>query len=110
MNIEFHYYSVYIIAKKAGFDKKSSFILAYSSQYTDDNSQKCLVKIKGDKEYKNYISQTTQTISGVSFVTIHGAYASANKTKIVRLTEVKPFLLNFAYPGRTTRQMFTCVL
>ncbi|BBB33544.1 conserved hypothetical protein [Thermotomaculum hydrothermale] len=58
MNIEFHYYSVYIIARKAGFDEDSSYILAYSSQYTDDNCEKCRVNIKEGEEYKNYISQT----------------------------------------------------
>ncbi len=57
MNIEFHYYSVFIIAKKAGFSEKDCFTLAYSSQFTDDNTEICRVKI-GKEEYKNYISQT----------------------------------------------------
>ncbi len=58
MNIEFHYYSIYIIAKNAGFDEKSAFKLSYSSQFTDDNTFVCRVKTGKDKYFQNYISQT----------------------------------------------------
>ena len=61
MNIEFHYYSIYILARHAGFDEKSSFILAYSSQYVDDNTFQCTVKTK-NKEFTNYISQTNDIL------------------------------------------------
>ena len=61
MNIEFHYYSVYIIARKAGFDENSSYILAYSSQHVDDNTFQC--KVKTEKEsFENYISQTSDIL------------------------------------------------
>ncbi len=61
MNIEFHYYSIYILARHAGFDEKSSFILAYSSQHVDDNTFQCTVKTK-NKEFTNYISQTNDIL------------------------------------------------
>jgi len=37
MNIEFHYYILYIISRKAGFSENEAYILAYSSQYVDTN-------------------------------------------------------------------------
>lgn len=37
MNIEFHYYVTYLLALKAGFNKKASYKIAYSSQFVDDN-------------------------------------------------------------------------
>ncbi len=58
MNIEFHYYMTYYLARKGGFGENDSYAIAYSSQYTDDN---CVVfevnKGKSD-EFHNYISQT----------------------------------------------------
>ena len=53
--------------------------------------------------------QTTQIISDVCFITDYVAYASSNKTKIVRIeTELSLFFF-FFYPG-WMRLMFTCVL
>lgn len=58
MNIEFHYYVTYILARKSGFSKKDAYTIAYASQYTDDNNIIfCINKGKSD-EYGNYISQT----------------------------------------------------
>jgi len=58
MDIEFHYYVTYILAKEAKFDHKKASIIAHASQYVDDNS--CIFKINKGKpnEYQNYISQT----------------------------------------------------
>ena len=53
MNTEFHYYITGILAWKAGFSEEESSIIAYSSQFVDDNSNVFTV---GD--YSNYISQT----------------------------------------------------
>ena len=36
MNVEFHYYTVYYLARQAGFPDDDAFILAYSSQYLDN--------------------------------------------------------------------------
>jgi hypothetical protein len=60
MDIEFHYYITYVIALRAGFNAEDSYVLAYSSQYTDDNTT--IFKISqgtGDEYYSNYISQTS---------------------------------------------------
>jgi hypothetical protein len=45
MNIDFHYYLTYLLAERAGFDRKiksgetEAEIIAYSSQYVDDNNE-----------------------------------------------------------------------
>ena len=65
MNIEFHYYITYLIAARAGLRNDDLRVLAYSSQFTDDNKQG--YKIKGPRRgqkifrgryYHNLISQT----------------------------------------------------
>ena len=59
MDIEFHYYVTYLTATRAGFKPKDANILAYSSQYVDNND--ILFEINKDSEelyYENYISQT----------------------------------------------------
>lgn len=58
MNIEFHYYVTYILAAKAGFGPAEAWIIAYASQYVDDNDRKYVIEKGKDSEYKNYISQT----------------------------------------------------
>jgi hypothetical protein len=37
MNLEFHYYMVYILCKEAGFSETESQIISYSSQFVDNN-------------------------------------------------------------------------
>jgi len=58
MNAEFHYYITRLIAARAGLPPEDAHIVAYSSQYTDDND--IIFKIDKDlpTEYGNYISQT----------------------------------------------------
>jgi len=58
MDIEFHYYQTYLIAKKAGFSNKEAKLIAHSSQYVDDNN--IIFEINKDTAdyYMNYISQT----------------------------------------------------
>jgi len=58
MDIEFHYYITYLIAARAGFGPEDAFIIAYSSQYTDDNDIIFTVDKEKPTVYKNYISQT----------------------------------------------------
>lgn len=58
MDKEFHYYITNIIALRAGFNQEAAHILAYSSQYVDDNKMIFEINIGSDDEYKNYISQT----------------------------------------------------
>ncbi|MCX5806157.1 MAG: hypothetical protein NT010_08860 [Proteobacteria bacterium] len=58
MDIEFHYYITYIIACRAGFKPEDARIIAYSSQYTDDNDTIYRIHEGHPDEYANYISQT----------------------------------------------------
>ena len=58
MNTEFHYYITYLIATKAGFTAKEASVLAYSSQYVDDNDIVYEISKNTPYYYSNYISQT----------------------------------------------------
>jgi hypothetical protein len=58
MNIEFHYYITFILCRKAGFDSDDSYKIAYSSQYTDDNTYHYHVNSKDGNSYINQVSQT----------------------------------------------------
>lgn len=58
MNIEFHYYMTKFLALNAGFEKDEADIIAYSSQYVDDNNQSYQIETPDGEIFKNYISQT----------------------------------------------------
>lgn len=59
MDFEFHYYITGIIARRAGFTEEEAKIIAYASQFVDDNDVILNVKDrKTDEVYTNYISQT----------------------------------------------------
>jgi len=58
MDIEFHYYILHLIAAKAGFRGDDLRVLAYSSQYTDDNDWPYKIKMGRNWFYNNRISQT----------------------------------------------------
>jgi hypothetical protein len=58
MDIEFHYYITNILAKEAGFNHTDSNIIAYSSQYVDDNNQEFNIHSNQAGNYTNFISQT----------------------------------------------------
>jgi len=58
MDIEFHYYITYLIALKAGFNSEEAYIIAYSSQYVDNNDIIFEINRGGPQYYSNYISQT----------------------------------------------------
>jgi hypothetical protein len=59
MDIEFHYWITGIIAHAAGFTEDEAKIIAYCSQYVDDNDVSMKIKDKtSKKEYVNFISQT----------------------------------------------------
>jgi hypothetical protein len=59
MDIEFHYYITYILAKKAGFKSEDAFIIAYSSQYTDDNCNQYYIN---SLLHEDFISKPSQTM------------------------------------------------
>lgn len=65
MDIEFHYYMTYLIAKKAGFRNEEAKTIATASQFVDDNT--CIFEVRKPTNtnhttqetcYRNYISQT----------------------------------------------------
>ena len=58
MDKEFHYYITYFIALKAGFNEQNAYIIAYSSQYTDDNTAEYVINPETSSQYHTYISQT----------------------------------------------------
>ena len=59
MDFEFHYYITGIIARQAGFSEEDARIIAYASQFVDDNDVILNVKDrKTGQAYSNYISQT----------------------------------------------------
>ena len=58
MNIEFHYYITKYLAISAGYDEDDAEIIAYSSQFVDDNIKRFKIIKPDNTEYKNYISQT----------------------------------------------------
>jgi len=58
MDIEFHYYITYILARKAGLKKKDSYLIAYSSQYVDDNNFHYYINYEDGGHYLNEVSQT----------------------------------------------------
>jgi hypothetical protein len=58
MDKEFHYYIVYFIASKAGFNEQNAYVIAYSSQYIDDNTAEYVINPDTSNQYHTYISQT----------------------------------------------------
>jgi hypothetical protein len=58
MDIEFHYYITYILARKAGFKKNDAYTTAYACQYTDDNDFYCYINFRDGCCYMNEVSQT----------------------------------------------------
>lgn len=59
MDIEFHYYITYIIALQAGFENHEAYVLAYASQYVDDNTRRYRISQDTTEAYANYFSQTS---------------------------------------------------
>ncbi|MEJ2669088.1 MAG: hypothetical protein P8077_02100 [Gammaproteobacteria bacterium] len=59
MDIEFHYYITAYLAHKAGFSQTDAQVLAYASQYVDENDV-CfhIVHRSSEQIYRNFISQT----------------------------------------------------
>lgn len=58
MDIEYHYYITYLIAIKSGFEIHEAYIIAYSSQFVDDNCHEYMIYSANSSqvEYKNFIS------------------------------------------------------
>jgi len=58
MDDEFHYYITALAALRAGLNKNDAYIIAYASQYTDDNETIFDIAPGTPDAYRNYISQT----------------------------------------------------
>lgn len=59
MDTEFHYWLTGLIAKHSGFTDEESRIIAYSSEYVDENDVIYYIKNRSGKgTYSNFISQT----------------------------------------------------
>ena len=58
MDIEFHYYMTYLTAARAGFAPPDAEIIAYSSQYVDENIHVLHIDRGKPTAYHNYITQT----------------------------------------------------
>ena len=59
MDTEFHYYITGIIANAAGFAKKDAALIAWASEFTDENDEVIKVQDRDTNQpYENYISQT----------------------------------------------------
>ncbi|WP_326520977.1 DUF6765 family protein [Leptothoe kymatousa] len=58
MDIEFHYYMTYLTATRAGLSTTDAEILAYSSQYVDENNRSFWINRGQPNAYRNYITQT----------------------------------------------------
>ena len=58
MDIEFHYYITFIVALRVGYNPHDAYLIAYSSQYTDDNDKRFEISEETPNSYHNYISQT----------------------------------------------------
>jgi len=59
MDTEFHYWVTGIIAREAGFSEREASIIAYSSEYVDENDICYSVEDRATGEiYRNFVSQT----------------------------------------------------
>ena len=55
MQKDFHFYVIYALADKAGFSQEDSFIIAYSSQYVDDNNERQYPEKDGKPQFPSQI-------------------------------------------------------
>jgi uncharacterized protein DUF6765 len=63
MNLEFHYYLTGLIARRAGFSEEEAEIIAYASQFTDNNVSRYKIRNKNNEViYQNYISQSSNIL------------------------------------------------
>ncbi|MBE0597451.1 MAG: hypothetical protein IH614_09295 [Desulfuromonadales bacterium] len=63
MNLEFHYWVTGILAKHAGFEPEEAKVIAYSSQYVDDNDMEIKVFDDHIDEIPSYVNNISQTMN-----------------------------------------------
>ncbi len=67
MQRDFHYYTIFVLSRMAGFNPTDSKIIAYSSQFVDDSTDSKPIWIKDGKE-KIYRFDTVRTAhNGIQF-------------------------------------------
>jgi hypothetical protein len=68
MDSEFHYWITGIIAREAGFTEDEARIIAYSSQFVDENDVMLTVRDRASgEEYRNFITQTLNILKGATY-------------------------------------------
>jgi hypothetical protein len=117
MDIEFHYYITYIIARTAGFKPEDAQIIAYSSQYTDDNQKVYRIHQGHPDEYSNYISQTINILKPrKELIRIYPVFHFMPGTlpeiarDSARRRDGKLHLMNTIADGSNSRQLFQAAL
>lgn len=56
MRIDFHFYTIYVLARAAGFSSEDAHVIAYSSQYTDDEVAENDIWFEGGDIFKPRIT------------------------------------------------------
>jgi hypothetical protein len=56
MRIDFHFYTIYTLARAAGFSPDDAYVIAYSSQYTDDDVQENTILFENGGEFEPFIT------------------------------------------------------
>jgi len=110
MDIEFHYYMTYMIAQRAGFTGTQSHIVAYSSQYVDDNDDEYIVNQGEPDEYRSSISQTMNILRPkIELIGIYPCFhfiPGEYEHKSARRKDGKMHLLNTTPNSKLARSIF----
>lgn len=51
MRIDFHFYTIYVLARAAGFSPDNAYVIAYASQYTDDEVKEGTIYFENGGEF-----------------------------------------------------------
>ena len=56
MRIDFHFYTIYALARAVGFSPDNAYVIAYASQYTDDEVNENTVLFENGGEFEPVIT------------------------------------------------------
>jgi hypothetical protein len=56
MRLDFHYYTIYALARAAGFSPDKAYVVAYASQYTDDEVNENTILFENGGEFAPFIT------------------------------------------------------
>lgn len=109
MDIEYHYYITYLIAKKAGYGNQEARTIGHASQYVDDNTQAVVVDKSGSRRYESHISQTSNILKpNLKLLRIysHFHFVPGNpRTKSAQRRDGKLHLLNTTPDNANARRI-----